>query len=321
MRNGGRHFRFRQMDDSNIESMINVSCNLCGENEWDVRFQSTLNSDTTLAVSAVRCTYTGYGHHAQIVQCRSCGHVYANPRWSGEEIIAAYQNVEDPVYALERAGRELTFRKHLDALERRLGPARDRSLLDVGAYIGVFVEVALASGWNASGLEPSEWAVTVARERGLPVRAGTLAEVESEQQLFDVITMWDVIEHMDSPSEELARAFAVLKPGGTIVVHTMDIDSLIARLMGKRWPWLMDMHVQYFSQKTLAQMLENNGFDVLWSGAQGRYLRLGYLASRLGGFNRALGHSAEFLIQSLRLAKIAVPVNLGDLFTIYARRP
>jgi 2-polyprenyl-3-methyl-5-hydroxy-6-metoxy-1,4-benzoquinol methylase len=300
--------------------MINVNCNLCGQDEWDVRFRSTLNSDTRLAVDAVRCTYTGYGHHAQIVQCRSCGHVYANPRWSAQEIIAAYQNVEDPVYAYERAGRELTFRKHLDALENRLGQANNRSVLDVGAYIGVFVEVALASGWDARGLEPSEWAVTAARERGLPVQAGTLADMASEQQ-FDVVTMWDVIEHMYAPSEELGKAFDVLKPGGTIVVHTMDIDSLTARLMGKRWPWLMDMHVQYFSQKTLARMLENNGFEVVWSGAQGRYLRLGYLASRLGGLNKTLGQSAESLIQTLRMDEIAVPVNFGDLFTVYARRP
>jgi 2-polyprenyl-3-methyl-5-hydroxy-6-metoxy-1,4-benzoquinol methylase/ribosomal protein S27E len=300
--------------------MINVNCNLCGQDEWDVRFRSTLNSDTWLAVDAVRCTYTGYGHHAQIVQCRSCGHVYANPRWSAQEIIAAYQNVEDPVYAHERAGRELTFRKHLDALENRLGQANNRSVLDVGAYIGVFVEVALASGWDARGLEPSEWAVTAARERGLPVQAGTLADMASEQQ-FDVVTMWDVIEHMYAPSEELGKAFDVLKPGGTIVVHTMDIDSLTARLMGKRWPWLMDMHVQYFSQKTLARMLENNGFEVVWSGAQGRYLRLGYLASRLGGLNKTLGQSAESLIQTLRMDEIAVPVNFGDLFTVYARRP
>ncbi|NCF69559.1 MAG: methyltransferase domain-containing protein [Chloroflexi bacterium] len=300
--------------------MINVNCNLCGQDEWDVRFRSTLNSDTRLAVDAVRCTYTGYGHHAQIVQCRSCGHVYANPRWSAQEIIAAYQNVEDPVYAHERAGRELTFRKHLDALENRLGQANNRSVLDVGAYIGVFVEVALASGWDARGLEPSEWAVTAARERGLPVQAGTLADMASEQQ-FDVVTMWDVIEHMYAPSEELGKAFDVLKPGGTIVVHTMDIDSLTARLMGKRWPWLMDMHVQYFSQKTLARMLENNGFEVVWSGAQGRYLRLGYLASRLGGLNKTLGQSAESLIQTLRMDEIAVPVNFGDLFTVYARRP
>ena len=286
-----------------------------------MRFRSTLNSDTRLEVDAVRCTYSGYGHHAQIVQCRSCGYVYANPRWSAQEIISAYQNVEDPVYAHERAGRELTFRKHLDALERRLGPANDRSLLDVGAYIGVFVEVALASGWNACGLEPSDWAVARARERGLPVQAGTLADLEREQRSFDVVTMWDVIEHMDSPSQELGKAFAVLKPGGTIVVHTMDIDSLTARLMGKRWPWLMDMHVQYFSQRTLARMLENNGFEVIWSGAQGRYLRLGYLASRLGGLNLALGQAAEALFHTLRIDEIAVPVNFGDLFTVYARRP
>ena len=133
--------------------------------------------------------------------------------------------------------------------------------------------------------------------------------------------MWDVIEHVSDPSDELGRAYRLLKPGGWLAAHTMDIDSLAARLMRGRWPWLMDMHLYYFSQRTLSQMLINNGFDVIWSGAQGRYLRLGYVSSRLGGLNRSLGNLSAAMLNRLDLNGLPVPVNFGDLFTIYAQRP
>jgi hypothetical protein len=90
--------------------------------------------------------------------------------------------------------------------------------------------------------------------------------------------------------------------------------------MGPRWPWLMDMHLHYFSRATLEQMMRNVGFEVLWSGARGRYLRLGYLVTRLGGLHPLLGRLAGFVVYGLGLQETAVPVNLGDLFTVYGQR-
>jgi hypothetical protein len=134
------------------------------------------------------------------------------------------------------------------------------------------------------------------------------------------MTMWDVIEHVDDPAAELRKAYHLLKPGGWLVVHTMDVASLAARLMGRRWPWLMDMHLHYFSQATLAQMMRNVGFEVVWSGVRGRYLRLGYLATRLSGLHPLLGRLAGVVVNGLGLRETAVPVNFGDLFTLYGRR-
>jgi len=300
--------------------MINVVCNLCEQDNWQLRFPATLNG-AELDVAAFRCTSLDYGDHAQIVQCRNCGLVYANPRWDNDALLQAYAEVEDEVYRRERIGRELTFERHLRTLEQQTGPANGRSLLDVGAYLGVFVEAAAAAGWDAWGVEPSSWAAAEARKRGLNVIEGTQDALELRDHRFDVVTMWDVIEHFDDPSAELCKAHQRLKPGGWLVVHTMDINSLFARMMGERWPWLMEMHLYYFSKKSLAAMLVKNGFSVVWSGAQGRYLRLGYLTSRVGGLNRHLGRFSRFLVKGLGLGNKAIPINLGDLFTVYARRP
>ena len=299
--------------------MIKVNCNLCGRDEYEVRFPATTDGNA-LRVDAFRCTHSGYGHHPQIVECRHCGLIYANPRWSTDDVMNAYTAVQDETYVEERLGRELTFRHHLRHMERVIGPAAGRALLDVGAYIGVFVEAAAAVGWQAQGVEPSEWAAAEARHRGLDVRVGTLDNVDLTEASFDVVTMWDVIEHLADPAAELDKARRLLRPGGWLVVHTMDIDAPVSRLAGSRWPWLMDMHLYYFGKRTLRRMLSDHGYNVVWDGAQRRYLSLGYLASRVVGMNGALGRLSHALVSGLGLSHSAISVNFGGLRMYISQR-
>ena len=294
-----------------------VTCNLCGHDDTRVRYPSTLPEGIPPQnVEAFRCTSPGYGRHHTIVQCRNCGLIYTNPRFTGDEILDSYAAVEDPLYLEERDGRVLTFERHLRPLEKIKAPPG--KLVDVGAYTGVFVEIAAQHGWEAYGVEPSQWAVEQARERGLHMIEGTLASPELADATFDVVTMWDVIEHVSNPLDEMLQADRLLKPGGLLVVHTMDIDSRFARLMGGRWPWLMEMHIYYFSQRTLRHMLEKAGFTVIRIEAQGRYLRLGYFATRIGGFSPLLGRVLSKAFRLLRVNEMPVPLNFGDLVTAYA---
>ena len=300
--------------------MEHVRCNLCGAEDSVVRYPSTIVQGVGGDWRAFRCTHSGYGRHHTIVQCQRCGLVYTDPRPQGHDIVETYQAVEDPLYLEEREGRVLTFEHHLKPLERLTGPPDGRPLLDVGCYTGIFVEIAARHGWEAWGVEPSRWAVEQAHAQGLHVVQGTLETVSLPEAYFDVVTMWDVIEHVTDPRGTIQRAYGLLRPGGLLVVHTIDIDSLFARLMGARWPWLMEMHVYYFSRRTLRAMLEQCSFHVLSDRPQGRYLRLGYLMNRVSALVPAIGRPAEWLVTKLGLRGLAVPVNLGDLFTAYARK-
>ncbi|HZY41172.1 MAG TPA: methyltransferase domain-containing protein, partial [Anaerolineae bacterium] len=139
-----------------------IACNLCGSHQTRLRFPSTVADDVLpTAVEAFRCTSPGYGQHHTIVQCKHCGLVYTNPRIDGSAILDSYEAVEDPLYLEERDGRVLTFERHLRPLEKLHAPPG--KLLDVGAYTGVFVEIAAQHGWEAWGVEPSHWAVEQAR--------------------------------------------------------------------------------------------------------------------------------------------------------------
>ncbi len=298
--------------------MEHVRCNLCGADDVTLRYPSTVEQGSDWR--AFRCTHSGYGTHPPIVQCKRCGLVYTDPRPDGGDILQTYEAVEDPLYIEEREGRVLTFEHHLKPLERLTGPPDGRPLLDVGAYTGVFVDIAARHGWDAWGLEPSRWAVKQARARGLQMVPGTLDTVDLPAAHYDVVTMWDVIEHLTDPRGALEQAHRLLRPGGLLVVHTIDIESVFARLLGPRWPWLMEMHIYYFSRRTLRTMLEQCGFQILSDRPQGRYLRLGYLMNRVGALVPLLGRPAEALVTTLGLRGKAVPVNLGDLFTAYARK-
>lgn len=300
-----------------------VPCNLCGSDDNRELYPSTLpESHHPEPGSAFNCTSPDYGRHYRIVQCTKCGFIYANPRSNPSEVLDAYISVEDPLYIEEQEGRRRTFKKHLEPLHQITGEPGGRKLLDVGAYTGIFVNVARAAGWQAEGIEPSHWGVAQAAKAGNPVKQGTLASDGFEPESFDVITMWDVIEHFDDPSQELNRAFNLLKPGGVIVVHTIDVGSLTARLMGERWPFLMEMHIVFFSRATLRAMLERVGFTYIRDHTQGRYLRLGYLAGRVtAAFGIWVGKPLEKLISALGLAGTPVPINTLDLFTAYARKP
>ncbi len=301
--------------------MEHVRCNLCGADDAIVCYPCTIRENPNAREwSAFACTNSGYGRHHTIVQCRRCGLVYMNPRLDCHDILDTYQAVEDTLYLEEREGRVWTFERHLKPLERLTGPPNGRPLLDVGCHIGVFVEIAARHGWEAWGVDPSLWAVHQAQLRELHVVQGTLETADLPDAYFDVVTMWDVIEHLTDPRGTLQQVYRLLKPGGLAVVHTIDIDSLFARLMGARWPWLMEMHIYYFSRRTLGTMLERCGFQVLSDKPQGRYLRLGYLMNRVGALVPLVGRPAEWLVTKLRLRGLAVPVNLGDLFTAYARK-
>ena len=309
-----------------------VRCNLCGADSTVVRYPCTIeehpggdcrtdwSSDQSIDWSAYACTHSGYGRHHTIVQCRECGLVYTNPRLDPHDIVDTYEAVEDPLYLEEREGRVLTFEHHLKPLGRVAGPPDSRSLLDVGCYTGIFVEIAAGHGWDVWGLEPSRWAVEQARARGLRVVQGTLDTADLPEAHFDVVTMWDVIEHLTDPRGALEQVYRLLKSRGLLVVHTIDIDSLFARLMGARWPWLMEMHIYYFSRRTLRAMLKKCGFEVISDRPQGRYLRLGYLMNRVGALMPLVGRPAERIVTRLGLRVVSVPVDLGDLFTVYARK-
>src|SRR5262249_48333705 len=155
-------------------------------------------------------------------------------------------------------------------------PAR-KTLLDVGAAAGFFVDEARQVGWEAEGVNVAthmtEWA---RRELGAPVQVGAIAEAGGKHA---VGTMWDYIEQSPQPDADLRRAYELLEPGGVVALSTGDRDSLAARISGKRWHLLTPQHHNFFfSAATLTHLLERTGYHVVWLGHPGARYSVEHLA-------------------------------------------
>ncbi len=298
--------------------MRTVPCNVCGSAASTQVYGSRLPDLGDRDVQEIfACTSSAYGECGPIVRCDACGFMYQNPQPDPGWILSAYGDVVDTRYDDEREGRVHTFGREIEQLARFTEPGR---LLDVGSHVGVFLEVAGRMGWQAEGVEPSRWAADLARSRGLAVTCGTLDDLDASRESYDLVTLWDVIEHLPDPLAELRRLNGLVRPGGLLAVSTMDVDAPIARVLGRYWPWYMQMHLFYFSRRTLSRLVENAGYEVLEIRRHRRIVRAAYLVSRL---ERRLGvtyPTIARIVDRLGLGRRLVTVDLGDIITLVARK-
>ena len=214
-----------------------------------------------------------------LVQCPECGFVYVYPKPEATELKALYgetyfRNDQSSVvgysdYISDEVNIRRTARRRIKALSRYIPSGK---LLDVGCAMGFFLDEAKTLGWQVSGIDVSGFGVNYARSHfGLDVFHGELTELAVAEASFDLITMWDVIEHVSDPSAYIRQAAKLLRPGGCLSLSTPDVESLPAKIYGKRWVGykLSTEHVSYFSLRTLKRLLEEEGFELVSSGHVG----------------------------------------------------
>jgi len=222
----------------------------------------------------------GQGEGRRIAFCR-CSHrwlVGATPKC----IYSKGYYFPDPAFVA--FARRFTERS---LMSRCPPPAR---LLDIGCGAGEFIAVAQRSGYDTLGIDTSEAAVEICRSKGLDARVGDLDSVSGR---FDVITMWDVLEHVADPTALLIRARESLNENGILLAKVPAFGSLSIRLSAAI-PRLAGLllgapgHVQFFTRASLETLARNAGFVV-------RFDRLGDIRSRRGA---SLRHSLGGAVRS-----------------------
>ena len=196
-------------------------------------------------------------------------------------------------------------------------------LLDVGANFGHFAAVARDT-YEVAGIEPSSVATRWAHEHlGLDLVTGSVHDARPElAHHFDVVTMWDVFEHLTDPEDALGIIRRYLKPGGVLFVSTPDTGSLVARLMRRHWHHLdLAQHVALFGRANLKTVLTRQGFRLRAVRSASHRYRTSYIVER----TRYLGRSAlSWRILSAVLRPLVavgpehVVINVGDVMEVAA---
>src|SRR5260370_1674 len=132
---------------------------------------------------------------------------------------------------------------------------------------------------------------------------------------FDVITLWDVIEHVTQPADLLNSIHRLLKRDGLLLVNYPDFGSWMARLLGQRWPFLLSVHLLYYTRTTITRQLQKAGFTPLRIRPHFQTLRLGYILKRMEpyiGITRPIRSTVEWA----HLGDLPVTYNMGQTLVV-----
>lgn len=288
-----------------------VPCNLCESTDLETIYvaRADLEKDPELAVKFRASSDELLTQ--PLVRCRRCSLLFVNPRIPAAAILAGYADGEDPQYVSQMAARVRTFARALRHIDR-LKPARGR-LLDLGTAAGAFLRAARDDGWDAIGVEPNRWLARWGRDNyGVPIEVGSIDNISAPEASFDVVTLWDVIEHTPDPLHVLRRARLLLKSDGVLVVNFPDVGSWIARAMGRSWPFLSSVHLYYFTRQTMRATLQKAGFEATTVRPHIQRLELDYLVSRAAVVSPLLSKVGGALVRRLGLGAREVPYWMGQ---------
>ena len=301
---------------------VQDQCNFCDSHfliEWYARKNIDQTTDKNLT-SSFQCSSMSHNSKPRVVLCLKCGLLQvplSDQRTNLEEI---YEDVEDVTYLENQKAREKTF----EYIFQRITPylPHKGSLLEIGAYCGLFLKVATDKGWDAVGVEPSKWAAKIARDTiNANVLTGTLAEnADKLPENYDVVVSWDVLEHVRNPAALLSEANAKLTPGGILCFSTLDMDNWFPKLFKSKWPWLMEMHLYYFTHEVLERILNHAGFDLLDYEPYRHYASLRYLWLKGSAILPAFLGNPLRPIHKLLPESWLIPVSFGDVKLYVARK-
>ena len=153
------------------------------------------------------------------------------------------------------------------------------------------------------------------------VFCGAVEDAPIPADTFDVVTIWDVIEHLPDPASDLRAIWAALRPGGVVAISTMDVGSLFPRLAGTALALVHADAPRLLLAPHAARDAATRGSHIADVRSHRRTVRVSYLVSRLGAYSRPAHRAVAALTRASRLDDRLVGVNLGDIFTVVARKP
>lgn len=193
--------------------------------------------------------------HAYLVKCSSCGLVFGKRIPSLEELQTHYAQ-----YPRNNFISPITIKRYEELLGRFEPFRKLNRILDVGCGDGYFLAVAKRLGWEVFGTEFTAEAAKVCREKGIQIHQGDLQTFSAEQ--FDVITSFEVLEHINNGTAHVKKINSLLRNGGLFYFTTPNFNSLSRKRLGGKWNIIeYPEHLTYYTIRTISKLLAKEGFS------------------------------------------------------------
>jgi SAM-dependent methyltransferase len=300
-----------------------TQCELCGSKSMHLLHRGNIDD-------RIEDRFSQYAFYDDMYRCAACGLIVEQRIRSEAEIkqlLAREVYLDEAIGQLNVAEKHHQFNQLIGLMQRHADLSQAR-ILDIGANTGVFLSMLRRYTPNLMGIEPSEEAARFARESfALDVRAAVIADADLAADRFDMITGWDVIEHLTEPLSDLRRLHQAARSGGLLFLTTHDIGSILARLTGPAYPMYMYQHFYHFTPTTLRRAVEIAGFDFVAVHRFRKSWSLAYLAELPE--KKWPGSTTSRVVRRLLAPLLAVPrlrdaqiyAPMREFFMLVARKP
>ncbi|MDQ3110719.1 MAG: class I SAM-dependent methyltransferase [Bacteroidota bacterium] len=246
--------------------------------------------------------------HAYLVQCADCGLVFGKRIPEADELQAHYAQ-----YTRDNTISPITVARYEELLDQFEPFRKLNRILDIGCGDGHFLAVAKKKGWNVSGTEYTDEAVRVSRSKGIEIHQGSIQDYAADQ--FDVITSFEVLEHINDGKEHSRKIASLLRDGGLFYFTTPNFNSFSRKWLGGKWNVIeYPEHLTYYTVRTITKLLISAGFErksMRTTGFSPQRFKLSTgTATRTGNSDESLRNAIEEKI-FLRLAKNMVNAMLN----------
>lgn len=192
-----------------------------------------------------------------LVKCKSCSFVFSEKIPSEKELIEFYDG-----YGRDDYLSPLTVKRYHELLDKFEPFRKTNKILDVGCGIGYFLEVAKERGWEVYGTEYTDKAIEICSAKGIEMKQGKLNPSDFELESFDILTSFEVLEHINNQTKEIDNFQKLLRKGGLVYLTTPNFNSLLRyRLKEKYNVITYPEHLAYFTPKTLNSLFSKYGFS------------------------------------------------------------
>jgi SAM-dependent methyltransferase len=254
--------------------------------------------------------------------CPDCSVIFQHPQPTPNEMLSyADTEYEEGLYRDYVGAREMKLEHFRHRLGQLLPRVRQGRLLDIGCSCGYFMEVAAASGFEVEGLEFSRAAIAAADASVQPHISCSSVDAFDSSQSYDLITAFDLIEHVPRPKDFLRKIRHLLVPGGCVVMTTPDAGHFLRYAMASSWPMLQPMqHLTIFSRQAMRRALKEAGFGDISFERATKTISYDYLTDQLRTLTPALHKGLRALGRCLptRTRQRYRHVNIGE-FMVLAR--
>jgi SAM-dependent methyltransferase len=255
----------------------------------------------------------------RVLRCQTCRFGFCQRRPSDSDLARLYRDMDVRVYEAEATGRKRTAAVEVAIVERHAAVGR---ILDVGCASGAFLCASSHRGWAVVGVEPSPTLAdraTAALGEGGRVMACTLQEAGFPPGSFDVLTLWDVLEHVPDPCTFLSACAALVRDGGHIFANVPNLDSWPARLMGDRWPLLLPEHLNYFNPSSLRRCGDRAGLTLSGIGRRWARFSASYVLYRLAQHRIPGVITLRRALDGSPLSRLVLPIPLGEVYAVWKK--